>query len=396
MRPILNRARRRLSVLIPAVALVGAAVGLTACGSSSSDNAATAAAAAHCKSMTTIRIATTPYQDSLIMTLGNELGWYQAECLNVTFQNVAFGDEPQVLSSGTSDVAWFSDPGVYEDYHQDPNLVYYYPWDIFYNGFALMARPSLHLKTAAQYMQEGQTQAQAVDSVINELHGKSVITTLNNSRAEEIQSPILKAGKPLNWMTYINEGAAPGLALFLRGTGDTYIAGIPQRAELLQDGYVPLLTGVQLAPPPLNGFNTTKSFYEAHKSALLALLHVTFMEIRYTDANLNQVADYVATTYTHATGDTFTPADFKEYWQKLELYPTDAADAQKMVFDSSGVAYWQKTWDLDGLYFVNLTHTLTQKTPTSAFLGEQIQQSYIAKYGANETGWMKVTGSLPS
>jgi NitT/TauT family transport system substrate-binding protein len=371
-----------------------AAVGLAACGSSGGSNSA-ALAAAHCKSVTNIRIATTPYQDSLIMSLGNELGWYAAECLNVTFQNVAFGDEPQVLSSGTSDVAWFSDPGVYEDYHQDPNLVYYYPWDIFYNGFALMARPSLHLKTAAQYEQEGQTQQQAVSSVINELHGKSVITTLNNSRAEEIQSPILQAGKPLNWMTYINEGAAPGLALFLRGTGDTYIAGIPQRAELLQDGYTPLLTGTELAPPPLNGFNTTKTFYEAHQAALLALLHVTFMEIRYTDANLNQVANYVASTYTHATGDQFTAADFKEYWQKLELYPTDAADAQKMVFDPSGVAYWQKTWNLDGLYFVKLTHTLTQDTPTSVFLGGQVQQAYIAKYGANETGWMKTTGSLP-
>lgn len=287
----LNRNRRRMRALSATVMAAGAVVGLAACGSSGGSNSA-AATAAHCKSVTNIKIATTPYQDSLIMTLGSELGWYQAECLNVTFQNVAFGDEPQVLSSGSSNVAWFSDPGVYEDYHLNHNLVYYYPWDIFYNGFALMARPSLHLKTAAQYMKEGQSQQQAVASVINELHGKSVITTLNNSRAEEIQAPILKEGKPLSWMTYINEGAASGLALFLRGTGDTYIAGIPQRAELLQKGYTPLLTGAELAPPPLNGFNTTRSFYEQHKNALLRLLHVTSMEIRYTDANLNKVANY--------------------------------------------------------------------------------------------------------
>jgi len=32
--------------------------------------------------------------------------------------------------------------------------------------------------------------------------------------------------------------------------------------------------------------------------------------------------------------------------------------------------------------------------PTSAFLGEQFQKAYIKKYGANEQGWDKTTGSL--
>lgn len=103
----------------------------------------------------------------------------------------------------------------------------------------------------------------------------------------------------------------------------------------------------------------------------------------------------MAATYTHDTGNQFTAADFKQYWQKLELYPTNAADAQKLLFDKSGKAYWKTTWNLDGLYFVTLTHTLKAKTPTSVFLGEQVQKAYIAKYGANETGWMKTTGSLP-
>lgn len=384
--------RRRSRFTLAATTALALGISVAAFGGAAS----TALADGHCSKVTNIKVATTPYQDSLIMTLGQYLGWYKQNCLNVSFVNVAFGDEPQALVSGSAQVAWFSDPGVYQDYHLDKSLVYYYPWDIFYNGFALMARPSLHLKTATQYMKAGKTESQAVAAVINELKGKSVITTLNNSRAEEIQSPILKEGKPLSWVNYINEGAAPGLALFLRGTGDTYIAGIPQRAELVNKGYSVLLSGAQLAPPPLNGFNTTTSFYSHNKSALLALLHVTFMEIRYTDANLNKVANYVATTYTHETGDTFTPADFKQYWQKLELYPQNAAAAQKMVFDKSGKAYWQTTWNLDKLYFVKLTKAISAPTPTSAFLGVQIQKAYIAKYGANEKGWSKPTGSLPS
>ena len=41
----------------------------------------------------------------------------------------------------------------------------------------------------------------------------------------------------------------------------------------------------------------------------------------------------------------------------------------------------------------------TRQASTAAYpgaaSGQQVQKAYIAKYGANEKGWMKPTGSLP-
>ncbi|MEU8633116.1 hypothetical protein AB0C38_13165 [Amycolatopsis sp. NPDC048633] len=382
--------RRRIT----AVLLAAAALGATLTGCRSADSAA-GPAIEGCAKTTSIQIATTPYQDSLVMSLGDALGWYKKECLTVTFQNVAFTNIAKIVASGKgAPVGWRTASEINQGYHLDNDLAYLYPWDIFSNGFALMGRGDSGLKTFDDFVKEGKSPQDATAAVIEEIHGKSVITTLNNSRAQVIQTAIQRVGKPLDWAKYIDLDPASGLTAYLRGDGDTYIAGIPQRQTLSDRGYKVLLAGTNLSPPPINGYITTKTFWNNNQDALLKLIHVTYEAIRYTNENLDQVAAYISKTYNKQTGSTLTVDNFKAYWQKLETYPVNAGETKAQIFTPGAVAYWKTTWDEDNKYFHDDIHSIPEPAPYTGYLGETVLNAYIAKYGTTETGWDKPTGSL--
>lgn len=366
-------------------------LGLSACASHGSSGTTPGAS---CKKTTKISIATTPYQDSLLMSLGTKLGWYSKNCLDVSFTNVDFSDTMSTLAAGTTDVAWYNTTGVVSTYHRKQDLVYLYPWDIFDQGAAMMARPSANLTTFDEYVKKGMSTKQATAAVIDELHGKTVVTTLGTDTGEDLIMALRRQGKPQNWVKVDNLSQDQGLSIFLRGTGDVYLGGIPQRATLTAKKYDTLLAGSDLTPPPLNGFVTTKGFWQAHQQAMLALQHVTFEAIRYTEKNLDAVAKYVSAEFNSQTGGSLTPADFKSFFQHYEHYPVNAAQAQKEIFSPSGFGYWKNIWTQDNDYLYTVTKAIPAPVPTSAFLGQQFQSMYIKKYGANETGWDKVSGSL--
>ena len=378
------------------VIAAGLVISLSATTAACADHSAQSgnAVASSCKSTTKISIATTPYQDSLLMSLGQKLGWYAKECLQVSFTNVDFSTTMATLAAATTDVAWYNTTGVVSTYNRDKNLVYVSPWDIFDQGAAMMARPSVGLTTFDDFVKQGKTPKDATAAVFQELKGKNVVTTLGSDTGAALEMALRRQGLPKNWIKITNLSQDQGLALFLRGTGDVYLGGIPQRQTLVKKNYATLIAGADLAPPPLNGFVTTKSFYDKNKDALLKLQHVTYEAIRYTQKNTDEVAKYVADTFNQQTGGSMSPADFTSFFQHYEHYPLNAGQAQKMIFDPDGFAYWKNIWNQDNEYLHEVSKSIPADVPTSAFLGEQFQKAYLAKYGADETGWDSPTGSL--
>lgn len=344
-----------------------------------------------CNSYTHLTIGTTPYQDSLIMWLGLKFGWYKRACLDVSFTNVAWENVMSTLASGTVNTAWYNTTGVVSTYHLDPKLVYLYAWDIFDQGAAMMARPTDHMKSYSQLRAAGMTEKAAIAAVVNELKGKTIIVSVGGDTGEDLVNFLLDNGKPTSWVHILNLGQNPGLEAFLRGTGDAYIGGIPQRQTLVTHHYETLIAGSQLTAAPLNGFVTTRAFWSAHKQSFLALMHVTFMELRYTEAHTAEVGAYVSKLYDQQTGGTLTQADFVSFFQHWEHYPLNAAQDQTEILSPTGFGYWKHIWNSDNRYLVDIEHTLTTKVPYSAFLGNMFQRMYIAEYGAHETGWWPAT-----
>jgi ABC-type nitrate/sulfonate/bicarbonate transport system substrate-binding protein len=328
------------------------------------------------------------------MSLGEKFGWYKRACLDVSFVNVSYASIMQTLASGTANVAWNTMQGVISTYHLKKDLVYLYPWDIFAQGNALMGRPGIGLETFEDFVKQGKSRKAAISAVIAELKGKTIVTTENNIRDEFVDEALDRQHKPLDWVKKVNLDPASGLAAFLGGTGDAYVAGVPQRQTLVAHHYLTLLAGPNLATPSLNGFLTTRKFWNAHRDAFLALQHVTYMSMRYTAAHKAQVARYIARTYNHDTGSSVTPKDFLDDWQGLEIYPTTAAQAEKLVVGPTSPFYWKTKWDADNRYSHAITHAIPADVPASANLTPIFQKAYVAKYGATEKGWWPVNGKL--
>lgn len=377
------------------VVLIGFLVSLALWGNVTSSGLAHArTTSAACNGMTNIRIGISPFQDTLLPSVGQQLGWYKQNCLNVSLVNVSWDAMMTTMASRSIDVAVYNTTGVVSTHHIASNLVFAYPWDIFDQGAAMMGRPGRGLKTFAQFRARGLSAQAARTATMRQLKGRTVVTTLGTDMGEDLVMALHRTGMSLSDVKVINLSTDQGLAAFLRGTGDAYIGGIPQRTRLVTDHYLTLLAGPDLTAPPINGFVTTRAFATQNRDALLRLIHVTYMIIRYTQAHTRLVGAFITSTLNKQTAAGMKPSDFVSFWQHWEHYPLNAAQAQRELFNPNGFGFWQRTWNQDNTYLVNFSHVLKVKVPTSVFLGVQMQRAYVSKYGANERGWDKPTGSL--
>jgi NitT/TauT family transport system substrate-binding protein len=376
------------------LALLAACATLAACGSDSKQSDATKKSAAACEKTTTIRLGVSPFQDTLLTRVPEALGWYARACLDVKFVNVSWGSMMAAMASGSLDAAVYNTTGVIQSAGKEPDLAYVYPWDIFDQGSAIMIRKDSGLKSFEELKKSGLDDDAARKATLEQLKGKNVVTTLGTDVGANLTMALRDVGMSTKDIKITNLDYDPGLAAFLRGTGDAYLGGIPQRTRLQKDGYKTLIAGADFTAPPLNGYISTKTFYNANKEAFLALQNVTYMAIRYTQEHTDEVGKFVTDMLNKDTAAGMTVADFKNFFQGLEHYPLNAGEAQEQIFDPSGFAYWKRVWDKDNEYFTEVTKDLKEPVSYDHFLGEEFQKAYVEKYGADETGWWKPTGSL--
>src|SRR5947209_5732894 len=100
--------------------------------------------------LTKVRFAVSPFQDTLLPIVGREFGWYKQEGLDVDFRVLGWTEVMEALSARQVDVAINNDTSIISTHERNPNLVYYYALNPFDNGFALMVRPNGPFKTLQQ------------------------------------------------------------------------------------------------------------------------------------------------------------------------------------------------------------------------------------------------------
>jgi NitT/TauT family transport system substrate-binding protein len=339
------------------------------------------------KTATKISIGLSPFQDTLLPIIGKEKGWFAEEGLDVDFKTLAWNAVMPAVASNAIDVAVYNTTGVVSVYNKQPDLLFWYPWNIFAQGAALMGRPNIGLKTAKDFEATGMSHADAVKATIQQLKSKTVVTTMGSDMGKAVVEAARSNGLARDDFKIVDMDPDQGLAAFISGTGDAYLGGIPQRTRLNKEGYLALVTGPDLAPVPLNGWTTTKEFAEKNPEALLKLQHVMFRIIRYTAANQDEVAKTITDRLNSETGAKMTIEDFKRFWNEIEAYPKNAAEVKKDMLDDSGYANWKRTWDNDNYYFVEVDKLIPEKVPYDAFWALKVQEEYIKKYGADETGY---------
>ncbi|MDL5054615.1 ABC transporter substrate-binding protein [Oscillatoria laete-virens NRMC-F 0139] len=330
--------------------------------------------------MIQVRYGVSPFQDTLLPVLGQEMGWYEEEGLDVEFVILGWTEVQEALAAGQVDVAINNETSVIAT-HQNFNFVYWYGFNIFTEGAALMGRPEF--KTADEFEAEGMTREEAIQAAVEQLRDRTVVTTGNTDMEQAVLTAATNAGLEAGTdFEVIDLNPDEGLAAFLSGTGDFYLGGIPQRTRLTQEGMKAIVTGPELAPPPINGIITTPAYAEENQDVMLKLLRVWFRIVNYTQENTEEAGQMILDILNAQTGANMTVDNFVTFWQNYEHFPLNPAEIQRDILDPEGYAYWRARWDATNDYFVNVTGTLNEAVdPAGVFLMEEAQAAYIEAYG---------------
>jgi NitT/TauT family transport system substrate-binding protein len=371
-----HHTRRSFFLLLFWVAVGSAVFSLVSCGSNQPSGPVT--------SVKSVRFGVSPFQDTLIPIVGQEKGWYKDVGLDVKFSVLGWTEVMEALSAGQIDVAINNETSVVATHGKNSDIVYWYGLNPFDSGFALMIRPNGPLRTLQQVEKQVGDHAAAVKQVAAQLKGRTVVTTSKTDMEQGVAAAARKGGLDFQKdIRIINLNPEDGLAAFLRGEGDAYIGGIPQRTAADKAGMVEMLTGTDLGPAPINGFVTTKKYATEHEAALVGLLHVWFQTVNYINTDMADGAAPIIRKLNESAGGKFNLEDFKHSWNVYEHYPASPKEVQMLILDPGGRNYWRARWDDCNQYFVEVTKAIPSPVPPDdAFWMERAQKAYIAKYSS--------------
>lgn len=335
------------------------------------------------KPLTKVRLSVAPFQDTLIPIIGKEKGWFEQEGLDVEVKLLPWYSVQESLASGSIDVGISNISSVIGAHHNFPDNIYYYGFNTFDNGFAIMTRPKSGLKTVAQLESDIGNHQEAVKAAVRQLRGKTFVTTSKTDMEQVVAYAVRSAGMDFRRdVKVVDMEPDEGLAAFLSGTGDAYVGGIPQRTRALKEGYVELVTGVDLGPSEINGLATTRKFAEAHEEELLKIIKVMFRIIQHVNSNMDDGGQIIINELNKNTAAQFTMDDFKRFWNNFEHYTATPKEVEEKILNPQSPTYWKARWDDTNYYFIEMAKTIPKPVgPEEAFWMEKAHRAYVAKYG---------------
>lgn len=335
----------------------------------------------HSQDLIKVRYGVSPFQDTLLPILGNEFGWYEAQGLDVEFVILGWTEVQEALAAGEIDVAINNISSVIAVHQQWPEFVYYYGFNIFDAGAALMAKPKY--KSVDEFEEEGLSHEEAVKAAIEQMKGKTVVTTGNTDMEQAVLGAAIRAGLDYeNDLDIVDLNPDEGLAAFLTGTGDFFLGGIPQRTRATQEGMKAIVVGADLAPPPINGIVTTRGYAEENPEILLKLIHVWFQIVNYIEDNTDEAAEIILDVLNTQTGANMSVDDFKTFWQNYEHYPLTPEQIEQDILSPDGYAYWKARWDDCNWYFAEVRKSIEEPVaPEDAFMMEEAHVAYLEMFG---------------
>ena len=368
----------RTPALLSASLLLSASVALSGCGNQYEAGGG---------DPNTVRLGISPFQDTMLPIIGQEKGWFAEEGLKVELKTLAWNAVTPSVASGSVDVAINNTTGVVSVAEATDDMVYAYGFNPFTEGSALVARPGSKLTTYEEAAKRTADKKKARAEVIKQLRGKTVVTTNATDMGKALDLALESVGMSTDDVQVIDMDPDQGLAAFLSGTGDAYIGGAPQRARAVSEGSPVLLSGPDLAPPPINGWATTHSYLNKHEDKILKLTHVMHRIIRYCDAETLACGKTITERLNKETGSASTPKEFADAWQRIERYAPDAAAVRDMILNKDGIAYWKRTWEGDNDYLTRTGALGSAVDPEKHFAGDKVWKDYVARYGQHEKGY---------
>ena len=379
------RVRTRLgsftTLLLTLLALSAVAIG---CGSDD-DGEATGEQG---QKLEKIRVGVIPFQDVYPLLFAEEKGWFEEAGLDPEFKDFEFFPDATVgLAGGAVDIAPTEVASILPTVSQFPDLRLAVPIHVFDNGFGLMVRKDSGMKTYEQLLEEnGGDEAQAGRDAAAQLKGKELIVPADTDQETSAYAVAKLGGLAWDDIKKIDLSPNEGATAFLSGTGDAFMAGIPQRLATRKRGAVELLTGSQMGPGsvPLVAFATTEQYYNEHEDTLVRFLSVWNRFSRYaaeSEENAREVGAFVAKLLNEKTGAGLTPDDFVTLFNNWQHFPPTVSEWKRWYTEISP----QDRWDVAGEFFVDVKGNVEEKPEFDQYIWlDKLLDAYEQKLGADQ------------
>jgi len=321
-----------------------------------------------------------PYQDTILPVVADELGWYREANLNVELRVLPWGEVMPALASHSVDVAiqnFNSFQAAYANTTgQGADLEFFYPLFVF-KGSAIVAFPDSGLKPLSYYLkQDGGDRSKAISDASAQLRGKKVYATKGTEMEQIVRAAMSKAGLRDSDLTLVHAEPDLGLNALLHDKTVVFSGGVTERMKAQHEGAIVILEAADLTPPVIDGLVTTRKFASEHKEELFQLIDLWYRTIAFMQSDLKGNSQVVLRRLSQTASIKYTPEEYAQLWTQTEVFPASADEMQKMVLASNSAYYWRRSWQANN-DFLKQQNSSFLPVPETAFGGENIQQEYL-------------------
>ena len=323
-----------------------------------------------------VRFANLPYADHTYSSIGVAKGWFKEVGIDLRPQTIKIEQVVPSLSDGSFDVASVPPGILFSSYDTAPNLCTFVFGDLF-QGYAIMAQPDKGYKSYSQLRQAGMSHADAVRKVVQQMKGKTfaypaesaikpfidILFEQGGMRRSEVKALVLD--DPLTVVSMRTKRA------------DFEVGGVPSRITLQKEGFIPIISSVDLAkgarPSPNsmelgsileNGWAMRKDLYRSDPATALRLASVNYRIMKFMGTNPSEAMTIHMAYLSKVTGQKFTVDDGKVIYDSLDPFVT---------FES------QCSWfhdPNDPLYYANVNGAILQ-----SFISDKIYRGATPTVG---------------
>lgn len=338
----MNVRRRVLRRAAAAVLAIGALVGASGCTSTQGEDAAASGG------LTPLKIGVLPYLDYHLFYVAHEKGFDKELGYDFSFTKYPLEpNETQSLARGDIDIAQGAIGSLVSQLPAQPNLRVFLSLSQ-YKGFAFVVREDSGLKTYKEYFEELGDADQAREAVVEQMVGKTLLTTESSYRAT-IAGLMEEGGKTYEDLDVQNfSDAAQGATGFIQGTGDIYLGAVAQTVRLVDqmDGYEILIQDEEMGAPGLwysNAYVTEEYLSENHDQ-LVDVAAIWYRTARYVAENPDEAYPIILKTLNPDTASNMSVEDLKAQIPATTFFPT-AQEAAELTFSDDSELSWRALTD---------------------------------------------------
>ncbi|GEM_PF-2064748 len=333
-------------------------------------------------SLEKVRYGITPYQDTAIPFVAEELQWYKDNGIDVEFVPLAWGDVVNAIAGGAIDVALYnfnSFQAPYENAAQGNIKPVFYCAMYVFKGAAIIIHEKSTMKPFRELPNEPDSlRKNRVIETARQLKGKKIAVTKGTEYEQIVLAALSLAGlNPQKDVKLIHATPEDALAAFLANDVDAFGAGLTERVEARRHEGTELLVASDVSPPIIDGLITSERFAQEHQVLLDKLVRLWFQTIQFMEKDLKTNSKYVLDYLTKKASTRYTPEEYSVAWT-FQIFPPTTQEAYSLLYNETSPYFWRRAWSANNEFLLS-QGKIKSPVPYDAFWGEQVIKRLISQ-----------------